>query len=833
MNLISLPAKEDSLNMLALSESLPYWEFSKFPNPHLLLWDGSLSAGLEIFPKDIECLDASGINQITASLRTLVNSLPEKVTAQIYVKVETEFGSLVKDHKALYNFDNEFLKNLDEARLLEIKTQIENEEVYRPRVFFFLKTEAPEKPSAFSLKKTQKFAITYGNDFETALQGLTQALENTRSILASAGFTTKLLSEEEIISLIYKHLNPKRSKELSAPQIADRPESLENESPRSQLVFGDLILDQEDFVLDRTLTRVLSLKTLPEATFAGMMSLFNQLHFKYELMFSFHIPDQASEMKSLEQKRRMAHSLTSNNHGKVSDLEGESRLVQTTDLIREIIDTGQKVFVAELLVILRDENTPQGKKSLNLHTKEVLSLFRKLSGAEAIQETVGAWKIFSQEMIGSPLSLVRGKKMKSNNLTDFLPLYGSDFGDSRPMVLTHTRSGSLYSLDPYDSKLTNYNALVTGSSGTGKSFANNFLMLQQIGRGVKLFVIDVGGSYKKLTELMGGQYFEINLSEKYSLNPFQLQNPSEPVSGEKIKSLVNIIEQMIVDDEEKLTRFDRVLIEEALTTVFEEVRLKYPNRSPQISDFAKYCEKSKEDALKRVAKLLYPWVGNTAYGKLIDRQGQINADSPVVAFDLNGLTEYPDLQSVVTLVLTGFILDQVGKNRNVQKRVLLDEAWSLLKSKAASTFMEYAARTLRKTGSGITFITQGVEEIVESSIGAAILNNTATKLILQQQGDTKVLQSALRLNNQETRLIGSLDRKKGQYSDVFLMKGDSRQVLRIVPSPIEYWISTSDNADNTYLQKLMDKGLSLEEAVLEAARTVPFGVEALNLTAAA
>lgn len=147
--------------------------------------------------------------------------------------------------------------------------------------------------------------------------------------------------------------------------------------------------------------------------------------------------------------------------------------------------------------------------------------------------------------------------------------------------------------------------------------------------------------------------------------------------------------------------------------------------------------------------------------------------------------------------------------------------------------MEYAARTLRKTGSGITFITQGVEEIVQSSIGSAILNNTATKLILQQQGDTKVLRETLRLNSQETHLIESLERKKGVFSEVFLMKGDTRQVLRIVPSPIEYWISTSDAADNVYLKSLVDKGMSLKLAILTAARDAPLGVEAMSLKAAA
>ena len=817
------------MNNSALCESLPYWEFASDPSPHCLLWDGSLSSGLEIFPRDIECLDASGINQIALCLRTFVNSLPEKMTVQFYAKIETEFGDLLKSHKDLCTSDNSFLRSLDQKRVEEVQRQIEDEEVYRPRVFLFLKTEAPQKPSSLSLKKTQKFAVTYGNDFSTALQGLNQALENTRSLLASSGFSTKVLSEDEMTSLVYKFLNPKRSKEIESPILAARPESLENESPRSQLVFGDLVLDQEDFLLDRTLTRVLSLKTLPEVTFAGMMSLFNSLQFKYEMIFSFHIPDQAREMKGLEQKRRMAHSLTSNNHGRVSDLEGESRLTQTTDLIREIIDTGQRVFIAEMLIILREENTLEGKKALNLHSKEVLSRFRKLSGAEAIQETVGAWKIFSNELVASPISLIRGKKMKSNNLADFLPLYGSDFGDRRPMVLTHTRSGSLYALDPYDSNLNNYNSLVTGSSGTGKSFTNNFFMLQQIGRGVKLYIIDVGGSYRKLTELMGGQYFEINLSENYALNPFQIQNTVEPISGERIKALVNIIEQMIVDEGEKLSRFDRVLIEEALTTVFEDVRQRTPQRSPQISDFAKYCEKSKDESLKRVAKLLYPWIGSSAYGKLIDRQGQINADSPVVAFDLKGLSQYPDLQSVVTLILTSFILDQVEQNKGIPKRVLLDEAWSLLQSKAASTFMEYAARTLRKTGSGITFITQGVEEIVQSSIGSAILNNTATKLILQQQGDTRVLKETLRLNPQEAKLIAGLERKKGQFSEVFLMKGDARQVLRIVPSPLEYWISTSDAADNAYLQKFIQKGMKLQEAVVAAAKAAPFGVEALQL----
>lgn len=65
------------------------------------------------------------------------------------------------------------------------------------------------------------------------------------------------------------------------------------------------------------------------------------------------------------------------------------------------------------------------------------------------------------------------------------------------------------------------------------------------------------------------------------------------------------------------------------------------------------------------------------------------------------------------------------------------------------------------------------------------------------------------------------------------MKGDTRKVIRIIPSPIEYWISTSDAADSTYLQSFVDKGLSLEDSILAASESAPFGVDALRTGKAA
>ncbi|MCB0368892.1 MAG: TraC family protein, partial [Bdellovibrionales bacterium] len=435
---------------LALCEQLPYWEFLEHPFSHLVLNDGSVASGIELLPLDIECYSADRLNFLTENLRAFVNSLPEEIIVQFLVKFENEFDNVIQRHEHLVTTTNDFLLNLDIDRISNLNDQIESQELFAPRLLMFIRIPNQIKKTGFWGIK--KFSNELEKGYEDRIQTLNQSIENARSLLARVGFHSENLEKKDFVEIIYKSLNPKRAQEIKSPKLKESNElnDLEIESPRSQLVFSDLILDQEDFVLDQMRTRVLSLKTLPENTFAGMVKNFSTLPFKYELLFNFNIPEQSKIIKSLEQKRRTTHSLVANTGGRVSDLEGETRLNQTTGLIRELIETGQKVFEAELLIILREENSLDGKKILNLNTKEVLSKFKSLSGAEGIQETVSSWKLFSSSLPGASMNLIRKKKMKTNNMVDFLPLYGPSKGDELPYTLTHTRQGSLFSINPYD-----------------------------------------------------------------------------------------------------------------------------------------------------------------------------------------------------------------------------------------------------------------------------------------------------------------------------------------------------------------------------------------------
>lgn len=821
----------------SLAEELPYWDFFDDPSPHAVLKDGSLVSGLKIALADIECLDGNSINQLTTGLRVLLNSVSEGTSVQFMFSVNSDFKELIEKHKIRFSEKSHpLIKTIAEARHQQLLEDQSDNLLYRPRLYVFVRTEQKQKKKSGFLKKPEDFKEMEELSYQESLEILEQNLESLQNSFLGNGFSCEKLKKDDFIKLLYQFLNPKRCKTDHPPNLRSVLENpLEKEtlsespwlatsSPREQLVFGDLVLDFEHFTLDGFIHKIITLKTLPEITYAGMFSAFLRMPFHYELILSIHIPPQADELAKLNQKRKMAHSLASSRGNQATDLESESKLSSTEELIRELLNSGQRIYAVQMSIILKEPHGKEGKRSLERKTREVISRLRGLNGAEGLEESVGSWKIFKGDLPLAPLGFHRARKMKTNNLADFLPVFGPREGDPDPVVIFRNRLEGLISYNPFDSKLPNYNSLVTGSSGAGKSFLNNCILLQEFARNLRVFIIDIGGSYKKLTHALDGQYLEVNLSDQYRINPFDLPDPSLEPSNQKIKSLLAVCESMVTEgNEEKLPKLDRVLLEKAIIDLYEEKRKL--GRVPFLSDLANKLDKSEEISLKNISKMLYTWTGNRPYGRLLDGEGSLKTNSPICTFDLKGLSSYPDLQSVMIIILTDFILNQMESDRDHKKRIILDEAWQLLQSPAAASFMEYCARTLRKTGSGITFITQGVEEIVSSPIGSAILNNTASKFVMLQRGNSKILQEALKLNSQELDLISSLQQQKGEFSEGFMIEGDERQIIRVYPSSLEYWLSTSDQGDNSFLEKIMkEDDLTLTEAIKKAAHEYPRGV---------
>jgi len=822
----------------SLARELPYWDVL---DEVVVLSDGSLVCGLKLQGVALETLDSDRINQMTIEWRSVLNSLPDGMEVGILHERNSDLEPVIAAHEG--ERDQGMLPNvrwLSDHRIASLRAAILAEDLFKTSISLFLYRRHSGEMSGGShsifksfFSKPKRFHEIRQKEHNDALKELMQTRDGMKQRLTGAGIRSENLSGPDAWQLIYRFMNPGRSKieptpKMSAlhreqeflPEELSKVPSLALASPREQAVFSSLIQGYDSFYLDGFYYRVVTLKTLPEFTHSALMGKLQGLSFPHRTYVHIKVPEQSQELSSLQSKRRMAHSMSMSSGGRVTDLESESKLQATEELLRELINTGQKIFYFQVAVLLKAET----RDELDLQTKATLSKIRELNGAEGMSETVATFKVWKTLLPFGNTAMVRPKRVKTDNLADFLPLYepysGPSDPGSKPVCLLQSRSQGLISYDPFDARLPNYNTLVTGSSGAGKSFLNNLVLLQYVTRRPYIYIIDVGGSYRKMCEFLGGQYIEVTPpragEECKPINPFELPEGQVEPSPQKLKFLLAMFESILTDEDgDKLAKLDKSLLEEALVQTY--VKAKNDGKQcPTISDFSAALTTSEDVNLKNFSKMLYPWTGNRPYGRLLDAKNELDLKSDVVVFDLKGLFSYPDLQSVMILIITDFILGKIesksAESAGRRKQILMDEAWELLKTRAASSFMEYCARTLRKTGSGITFITQGLEEIVASPIGSAILSNTATKFILLQRGDLEPIRKILKLNDQEMALIASLGQTKGKFSEAFLMANEDRAVIRACPTPLEYWLATSDPSDNGMLEeqriKWPDKTLS-------------------------
>ncbi|MGE0632159.1 MAG: VirB4 family type IV secretion system protein [Pseudobdellovibrionaceae bacterium] len=832
----------------SLAKQLPYWEFIE---NIVVLSDGSLCLPFQLAGLAIETWDAERVNRLCQDLRATLNGLADGLEITFAVQMNSDFSALIDEHEKCKG-DESHIRWVAEARIEALREQVKTEQLLKPTLYLFVyerfQRNSPGKSGGFLaslLRPPKDFEQIRKDQFEKGRLSLMQSAHALCESLQALGIEWRSLEGKETQDLIYRFLNPTRSKDVSAPSLSDvhkTQEFLPNElkiapelvhqSPREQLVFSDVIQGYETFFYDGYYHRCITLKSLPENTYAAMMSRMSALPFHYWLDVHVKVPEQSKELADLQTKRRMAHSMSVSHGGRATDLESEAQLQSTEELLRELINTGQKIFYFQVALMLRSKS----QDDLEMMSKTALNKFRELSGAEGLSENVAGFKVFKTILPAGCTTSVRPKRVKTDNLADFLPIYEPYSGKTmRPVCLFHNRQGGLVRYDPFDAKnLPNFSSLVTGSSGAGKSFLNNLILCQYMTQKPMTYVIDIGGSYKKLCEFMNGQYIEIAPPKegeaRKAINPFQLEEGEKKPSSQKVKFLLALLESMFTDtDEEKLPKLSKSLLEEAIVTTYKNV-LDTKGRTPRLSDLREVLEKSPEKDLQNFSKMLYPWTGDRAYGRLLDQDNELDLNSDFVVFDLKSLSNYPDLQSVMTLIITDFIIGKVESRNPLyfgrRKRILMDECWELLKSKAAANAMEYWVRTLRKSGSGVTFITQGVAEIAAHPISSAILGNTATKLILLQKGDLTQVRDILKLNDQEIALISSLKQKKGVYSEAFMIANEDRTIIRAMPTPLEYWLATSDRDDNTALENIRAENpeMSLNQAIYEMAIKYPRGV---------
>jgi type IV secretory pathway VirB4 component len=133
--------------------------------------------------------------------------------------------------------------------------------------------------------------------------------------------------------------------------------------------------------------------------------------------------------------------------------------------------------------------------------------------------------------------------------------------------------------------------------------------------------------------------------------------------------------------------------------------------------------------------------------------------------------------------------------------IVVDEGWRFFNDEIGSRLIESLYRTARKSNGMILSISQSPLDFLGTKAANAIISNTYVKYVLKLTKGHELLPQ-FGLNSREIEAIRSLQSIPRRFSDLFVKFNTASSILRIEPSPLDYWICTTD-ADDAVTEERM------------------------------
>ena len=470
------------------------------------------------------------------------------------------------------------------------------------------------------------------------------------------------------------------------------------------------------------------------------------------------------------------------------------------------------------------------------HIAQTLSAYREF-GFELVPKRMSAWNRFiaslpfiASEGIFDGLEQVNNTKRLSHyTCANLLPFVADFKGSPQGMMLPTTR-GQIAYVDTFDDKhlpITNYNFSIKGTPGSGKSLLSQNLLLQGMGRGQQIFVLDLGDSYKHLCELVGGTY--INAST-LTLNPFSLFDFSGEIEldGKKVKNSIQIRDllAMMIDPHDKLPNVENAYLLDAvercwakngkkscIDDVIKELRLMMDNPESKgdrrLNDLIVLLKKYSKES--------------TTYGNMFNSETTVFSDNKFIVLEMGEFEDDPELLAIIMYVMIVVIQGQFyHSDRNTKKLCVIDEAWRFLSGNShplAAKFIEQGFRTARKYNGGFGVIFQGLGGTNDSSQARAVADCSDTKIIMRQRNFEEYIQNNPKaFDARQQRLIKSFGAAKSQgFSDLMVQYEEAYTFHRYFADPFTRILFSSNATEFSAVERYMKEGLSISEAVYKTA----------------
>jgi conjugal transfer ATP-binding protein TraC len=395
------------------------------------------------------------------------------------------------------------------------------------------------------------------------------------------------------------------------------------------------------------------------------------------------------------------------------------------------------------------------------------------------------------------------------------PLIAEWKGTQTPVMTLFGRRGQIMTFDLFDNTGGNYNFAVAALSGSGKSVFVNEMAFRYLGTGTKVWIIDVGRSYRNLCEMLDGEFIEFSdeRNNAICLNPFSMVVDI----NNDMEMLLPLIAQM-ASPRDPLDNYSYSALAAAIKRVWDA-----KGKTATISDVYDLLKTGRlseegehERDLSRLATALEPYTRHGVYASYFEGEANIQFHKSFVVLELEELKSKKDLQAVVMQLMMYRITQEMYLDRSKRKLVIIDEAWDLMGSGSSAGFIEAGYRRARKYGGAFGTITQSVEDYYKNDATKAAIQNADWLFLLRQKPesiDRLGKEGKLHVDEWMKRQLSSVSTEHGHYSEIYVHGPMGSGVGRLILDPFSMLLYSTRAEDFQSIKELTDQGMSVVEAI--------------------
>ncbi|MCR9228352.1 MAG: TraG family conjugative transposon ATPase [Flavobacteriaceae bacterium] len=371
------------------------------------------------------------------------------------------------------------------------------------------------------------------------------------------------------------------------------------------------------------------------------------------------------------------------------------------------------------------------------------------------------------------------------------------------------------------------NFAIFAPTGEGKSFLANNILRQYFEQGVRLVIIDLGGSYTKFASLYPEQCTVLRYENGKSLgiNPFYISN-SEDVTPERLEDLSLFLFELMGKGT-KPQKESSVALKKILLAYYKESQI-----APHTLDsFYQFVSRHQKGLLSRLQihpeyfningflHILSEYVGEGLYSFLFgaskDRPYRLE-DKRLIVFELDEVKDNKEILSVMLKLIKTAIQRTVWRNRGERGIILFDEFAKQLKFDNVLEGVEFYYQAIRKQEGAIGIILQSINQLPRNSTSASILENTQIIYSLRNEKGYAALKERLQLSSHDLNQLKSIrnDLSGGRkYTEIFIKIGKESNIFRLEVPPEVYAAYLTEGPDNETIMALYKEHADMEQAI--------------------